>query len=101
WKMGFLGMLGLLFSCAEVVPPDNQPGAEDCTNGLDDDADSFVDCQDLNCANDPACANNSDSESNCADGVDNDADFQTDCQDPDCAGNENCVEICGNSRDDD
>jgi hypothetical protein len=32
------------------------PAIEDCTNGIDDDGDGFIDCQDLDCSGDPACA---------------------------------------------
>ena len=31
------------------------PGAENCTNGTDDDGDGLIDCADPDCANDPAC----------------------------------------------
>jgi len=37
---------------------------ENCTNGVDDDADGFVDCQDGSCASDPSCKNTA-----CGDGV--------------------------------
>ena len=30
-------------------------GAEDCTNGVDDDGDSLVDCDDPDCAGTPSC----------------------------------------------
>ncbi len=32
------------------------PGAEQCTNGLDDNCDGLVDCADPTCATDPACS---------------------------------------------
>jgi len=32
------------------------PSTEDCTNGVDDDCDSVVDCADSDCSGDPACA---------------------------------------------
>jgi len=31
------------------------PSTENCTNGVDDDCDGFVDCLDSDCASDPAC----------------------------------------------
>ena len=55
--------------------------AEACGNGLDDDVDGDVDCDDSDCFGDAThCA----TETNCADGEDNDADGNTDCADSDC-----------------
>jgi uncharacterized repeat protein (TIGR01451 family) len=53
---------------------------EDCTNGSDDDGDGLVDCQDTDCADQPACAN----VEVCGDCIDNDGDGLTDYDDPDC-----------------
>ena len=55
---------------------------EDCTDGADNDADGLLDCEDDDCAADPACL-----EQDCADGVDNDGDGRQDCADEDCWGN--------------
>lgn len=69
-----------------------------CTNGLDDDANGRVDCDDPVCAEDAACA----ATEVCDDGRDNDRDGSVDCQDPDCATNPHCIggEDCENGVDD-
>jgi subtilisin-like proprotein convertase family protein len=53
-----------------------------CQNGLDDDGDGLVDCQESACTSAPGCPK---PESACGDGIDNDADNLTDCADPSCA----------------
>ncbi len=69
----------------------------DCTNGVDDDGDGFIDCLDFDCATDPACP-----ETDCTNGVDDDGDGFTDCQDFDCATDPACSETdCANGVDDD
>jgi len=55
---------------------------EDCTNGLDDDADGQVDCEDSDCVD--VCFED------CGDGEDNDGDGAVDCEDDECAGAEGC-----------
>lgn len=51
---------------------------EICSNGIDDDNDGFVDCEDNDCS-----ASN-EIECECSDGIDNDADGFTDDEDSDC-----------------
>lgn len=76
---------------------------EQCDNGVDDDTDQRVDCDDPDCDGRPcgtagqmcaagvcACAGGGSSETDCADGVDDDCDGLTDCGDPDCAGDPRC-----------
>jgi len=58
----------------------------DCSNGTDDDGDTFVDCQDPDCFGPPSCG----VETTCNDTMDNDDDSLTDCEDPDCAGIDGC-----------
>ncbi len=75
-------------------------GAEECTNGLDDNANGLIDCQDAACRNDPACPEN------CTNGVDDNGDGQTDCADVRCRCDATCgpnpiPEVCGNRLDDD
>jgi hypothetical protein len=56
---------------------------ERCTDGLDNDADGFVDCRDNDCrALLPACRE--DTAEACSDGLDNDQDGHVDCDDFDC-----------------
>lgn len=72
---------------------DGEPPAptENCTDGIDNDGDGLIDCDDSgDCAQDPACTEPPSAEI-CDDGVDNDGDGLTDCldrldcrQDPAC-----------------
>jgi hypothetical protein len=76
--------------------------AEICDDGVDNDGDSFVDCDDADCYSSPACGGTSEV---CNDGVDNDNDGYTDCDDADCSQDTACQgsndEICDNGTDDD
>lgn len=71
---------------------DAEVPVEDCTNGIDDDDDNLVDCQDPDCSGyqDPsgwACDENGNrKETNCSDNTDNDGDWAEDCEDSDCIG---------------
>jgi len=74
---------------------------EDCDNGIDDDQDNQIDCQDSDCGADPACQTPAE---NCSNGLDDDQDGQIDCADSDCASSPSCqavTENCGNGVDDD
>ncbi len=62
-------------------------GPELCGNGLDDDRDGQIDCDDSECAADAACAE----PEVCDDGVDNDGDGDLDCADSDCAEHGACI----------
>ena len=80
-------------------------GTEDCANGVDDDGDGAVDCDDVDCINDPNCIAPP-VELQCNDGIDNDGDGLTDCADADCAADPNCQNPteeldCANGIDDD
>jgi UDP-3-O-[3-hydroxymyristoyl] glucosamine N-acyltransferase len=61
-------------------------GSEVCMDGRDNDADSLVDCADIDCAEHFACS----IELRCSDGVDDDYDGQIDCADRDCSGLQAC-----------
>jgi len=66
----------------------------DCGNGIDDDGDGAIDCADGDCAF--SCSY----ESRCGDGIDNDGNGLVDCDDPDCSFA--CGETsCNDGRDDD
>ena len=56
-----------------------------CRNGVDDDADGAVDCDDTECAMEAVCF-----EFACNDGLDNDADQLIDCADLDCDADAAC-----------
>jgi hypothetical protein len=51
---------------------------EVCDNGIDDDEDTFVDCQDSECFGTPGCVEQ------CTNGADDDGDSFADCADLDC-----------------
>ena len=75
--------------CAAVVD-------EICDNDIDDDGNSFVDCDDFACTGDVACpAKAENTDELCTDTIDNDEDGLTDCADPSCAGHPDltaCIE---------
>ena len=76
-------------------------GVEECANGLDDDYDGLVDCDDPDCAGDPICIP---VPEDCANGIDDDGDGFIDCDDNECFGDPACpqpVEICDDGLDND
>jgi hypothetical protein len=67
-----------------------------CTGGLDNDCDGDVDCDDTDCAGDPACT-----ELVCDNNIDDDGDGPIDCLDSDCQNKPVCtLEDCSNNIDD-
>ena len=61
----------------------------DCSNHIDDDGDTMVDCADADCREDPACKAGQgpeNTDATCSDWIDNDGDGLVDCDDPDCEG---------------
>lgn len=88
----------------EYTPPNPGGGGgseTSCADGLDNDGDGGVDCDDPDCWSDPECLASED----CANGVDDDGDGLVDCNDTDCLSDPACqappAEICDNGRDDD
>jgi exonuclease III len=96
------------------TPPSTETS---CTDGIDNDCDTYTDCDDSDCDGDPACAepycgdgtcdpgedqcNCPDdcgtppsTETSCTDGIDNDCDTDVDCDDSDCFGDPACP-YCG------
>jgi PKD repeat protein len=75
---------------------------EICDDTIDNDLDTFVDCDDSDCIGDPACP--ADPEI-CDDTIDNDGDTFVDCDDSDCVGDPACPagepEICDDGIDND
>jgi cysteine-rich repeat protein len=63
---------------------------------VDNNGNGLVDCDDSDCASDPACF-----EFECNDYLDDDGDGQTDCLDPDCNGLPQCQELCSDGIDND
>ena len=92
------------------TPPSTETS---CTDGVDNDCDTYTDCDDSDCDGDPACAEPycgdgtcdpdedqcncpedcgtpPSTETSCTDGIDNDCDTYTDCDDSDCDGDPAC-----------
>jgi len=80
---------------------------EICTDGVDNDGDGFIDCDDFDCRGRPECGPCTSYEAACLDGRDDDCDGAIDCADPDCFGRPECGPCadreydCLNGRDDD
>lgn len=76
---------------------DDEPLVEICDDGIDNDNDGFIDCEDNDCESEAICA-----VEICNDGIDNDEDGYTDCEDIDCDSDPSCaVEICDDGIDND
>jgi len=69
--------------CDDDEPLAWTDATEACDDGVDNECDGLVDCEDGQCKD--ACT-----EQDCADEVDNDNDGDTDCFDEDCAGGTDC-----------
>jgi len=73
----------------------------ECSDGVDNDQDGAIDCDDTSCAADAACVGGGGASPNvpgteiCSDGVDNDADGSIDCRDPDCSADPSCTATGG------
>ena len=70
-----------------------------CTDGVDNDSDGEIDCDDPDCDDDDACI----VDEVCFNDFDDDRDGLVDCDDPDCDGFPTCgsPEVCDNGVDDD
>ncbi|MEA1937304.1 MAG: hypothetical protein U9N04_04310, partial [Patescibacteria group bacterium] len=89
-------------ACVSTETPEST-----CNDGKDNDCDGDTDCDDSDCAADPACAAGPGPETICNDGADNDGDGDTDCDDSDCAADPACAAgpgpetICNDGADND
>jgi hypothetical protein len=66
-------------------------GVELCNDGIDNDGDGKIDCQDEDCAKDPACVHAP--VEICGDCIDNDGDGLVDYEDPDCCGSTDALTL--------
>ena len=93
-----VSLVSMLAACIRPVPP----GTELCTDGVDNDGDTFIDCADLDCATATACVGPG--MEICTNGLDDDGDGLADCADTlDCGATAFCnpTEDCNNGLDDD
>jgi len=79
------------FNCVLADPPFESG----CNNGIDDDGDGLIDCEDGDCF-----ASNQCTVEICDNGIDDDGDGWVDCSDTECFNLSFCVEICDNGIDD-
>ncbi len=103
---------------ADPATPACTSPVEICIDGVDNDSDGLVDCDDPDCQLDndwdgfiaPPCGNDcNDSESTiypgapevCNDGIDNDCDGLVDCEGQKCFGSGFCPEVCTGGLDED
>ena len=73
---------------------------ERCTDGVDNNGDGLVDCEDPTCSQFASCSGNE----HCYNGVDDNGDGLIDCEDDTCQGLFICqtdIEDCSNGKDDD
>ncbi|MEM1347801.1 MAG: hypothetical protein AAGI01_04530, partial [Myxococcota bacterium] len=70
--MGWALALPQIAGCSSCQPA----VLENCINGVDDDGDGQVDCNDTDCAAYPACLQRGE---HCFNGIDDDADGSFDC----------------------
>jgi hypothetical protein len=76
--------------CGAVTVRVSVIDSEVCTDGIDNDRDDSVDCDDSDCAEDLACNESLHGAAACTDSADNDEDGFIDCFDIDCAGSSGC-----------
>jgi Ca2+-binding EF-hand superfamily protein len=71
-----------------IEQPDAENTVARCSDGVDNDADGYVDCQDFDCqALDGLCEQGAENTAaRCSDGIDNDGNGYVDCDDFGCSG---------------
>jgi hypothetical protein len=80
--------IAVILSNACVAPRIREDTPAACSNGIDDDDDGAVDCEDSSCVASDACEV---SAASCRDGVDNDRDGLVDCEAPSCVRAGHCT----------
>jgi len=90
-----IGVVHYYFGEYVIYPRDltdlggNGSTSEICNDGLDNDGDSYIDCDDYDCDEDASCGGTN-SDEICNDGLDNDGDSYIDCDDYDCDDDTSC-----------
>jgi hypothetical protein len=82
-------------ACAHTIMPECPacvPTTEVCSDGIDNDCDEVVDCDDENCSASPSCVKPAEI---CGDCVDNDADGLVDYEDSDCCADPLTLRVKG------
>lgn len=79
-------VLAVGMGCAYGGPFERE--SQHCSDGVDNDNNGAIDCEDAVCADQEVCMS-------CVDGVDNDNDGNTDCDDESCES----AEVCGSCED--
>jgi hypothetical protein len=84
--------------CTDVNRPTAARPYEKCDNGIDDDRDGLIDCQDEECSGNTVCL-----PENCDNGADDNGNGLIDCEDEEsCSEFSGCIsEVCDNNIDDD
>jgi hypothetical protein len=91
-----LASLSLAWASPQHATAQPEPDKElNCSDGKDNDGDGVIDCEDADCADNPACQSpppsaKPDRETNCTDRIDNDGDSVVDCADSDCYDDPAC-----------
>ncbi|MFH2005946.1 MAG: kelch repeat-containing protein [bacterium] len=94
-------LIGALFllqgsACGDDDGATPENGSLSCQDGLDNDGDGLIDCNDPDCLVQSWCAANQETLAmQCSDGIDNDNDGFIDCEDPSCSVNDFCENCAG------
>jgi len=93
--IAILGTAGVALLVGQDSCTESENTEETCSDGLDNDNDTYIDCDDLDCTTMEVCGGSGDTEGDaqtCSDGLDNDGDGFTDCEDFDCENVASCQE---------
>ncbi len=89
--MTFRALLCVFVCVFVALPALAQDKETDCSDGIDNDGDSVIDCGDADCADEPHCKPDGKPEKGrCSDWVDNDGDGLIDCEDQECMNTKVC-----------
>ena len=99
WTISLCLAASLSITSTAFAQEDSPPAVESsCTDRVDNDGDTMIDCADADCYDSPECKTTGGLENTdtfCSDWIDNDGDGATDCDDRDCE--RNGVTVCQGS----